>query len=121
MTDTRRWGTVLLMLAMAGWLGLATLVNNTSPTPPARAIFLVLLFMAVGTTVAFLLVIARQRLGLQTPREDPWRDARRGALAAVAITLSAWLRMQAALDWTGAFLMLGAVLVLELLFLTRGS
>jgi hypothetical protein len=110
----------LLMLAMAGWLGLATLVNNTSPTAPARAIFLALLFVAVGATVSFLLVMARQRLGTPTPRKDAWRDARRGVLAAIALTLSAWLRMQEALDWTGALLLLGAAVVVEVLFVTRG-
>lgn len=120
MTDVRRWGMGLLMLAMAGWLGLAALVNNTSPTPLARAVFLALLFVAVGATVTFFLVMARQRLGPPTPRKDPWRDARRGVLAAVAVALSAWLRMQAALDWTGALPLLAAAVVVEVLFVTRG-
>lgn len=121
MTDTRRWGMGLLMLAMAGWLGLATLVNNTSPTPPARAIFLALLPVAVGATVTFLLVMGRQFLTTPAPRRDPWRDARRGVLAAITVTLIAWLRMQGALDWLGALLLLGAAVVVEVLVVTRGE
>jgi len=107
------------MLAMAGWLGMATLVNNTSPTPPARAVFLVLLFVAVGATVIFLLVMGRLRLRVPVPRKDPWRDARRGVLAAVAVTLTAWLRMQGALDSDGALFMLVAAVTMEVLFVTR--
>ncbi len=119
MTDVRRWSMGLLMLAMAGWLGLATLINNTSPTSRARAAFLALLFVAVASTVAFVLVMGRLRLRVPIPRQDPWRDARRGILAAVAVTLSAWLRMQGVLDSTGALFMLVAAVTLEVLFVTR--
>jgi hypothetical protein len=109
----------MLMLAMAGWLGLATLVNNTSPTPAAKVVFLALLFVAVGATVTFLLVMGRLRLHVPVPRKDPWRDARRGLLAGVVVTLSAWLRMQGALDSSGALFMLVAAVALEMLFVTR--
>ncbi len=108
---------------MTAWLGLAYVVWSTDPSVALnRVIFLSLLFVGALTLLSPLAHHLHFRF---TPakayRDDAKRSLREGGLAAVFLTLCAWLRMGEALNWINALLLVSALALVEVFILLKGS
>lgn len=105
-----------LILAAAGWLGLAYVVYNVHPTLPGKATFLILWACALsGTTWPVLLAVHRRFRG----EPSPWTVWRQSAWAAIFGAACAWLQMNRWLTIALVAILAGVVVVIELLLTLR--
>ena len=105
-----------LILATAGWLGLAYLVTQAHPTLPAKAAFLVVWACALmGTAWPALLAVHRRFRG----EPSPWTVWRQSAWVAIFSAVCAWLQMSRWLTVALAGILAGVFVVMELLLTMR--
>jgi len=105
-----------LILAAAGWLGLAYLVTQAHPTLPAKAAFLVVWACALmGTAWPALLAVHRRFRG----EPSPWTVWRQSAWVAIFSAVCAWLQMSRWLTVALAGILAGVFVVMELLLTMR--
>jgi hypothetical protein len=111
------------VVCLSSWLGLCYVVWTTDPAlTENRLVFLALLFLGSLTLLSALAHYLRFRF--RSPklyRSDIKRSFREGALAALFLTLCAWLRMGQALNWINALLLLSALALIEVFVLLRSS
>ena len=105
-----------LILAAAGWLGLAYLVTQAHPTLPAKAAFLAMWACALmGTAWPALLAVHRRFRG----EPSPWTVWRQSAWVAIFSAVCAWLQMNRWLTVALAGILAGVFVVMELLLTMR--
>jgi hypothetical protein len=111
------------VVCISSWLGLGYVVWNTDPALTVnRLLFLALLFLALCTLLSALAHYLHFRFtSAKSYRSDVKRSFREGALAALFLTLCAWLRMGQALNWINALLLLSALALVEVFILLRSS
>ena len=109
----------LLLMATLGWLGVATLIFNTSPTALNQIFFFTLLFIALLSTISPLVAVWHARFTTRHAPDDRWRVIREGALVSLFIVTCLWLQVTRSLDWTTALLMFGAIVLIEAVVLIR--
>jgi len=111
------------VVCLSSWLGLGYVVWNTDPAlTENRLLFLALLFLGLLTLLSALAHYLRFRFrSPKSYRSDVKRSFREGALAALFLTLCAWLRMGQALNWINALLLLSALALIEAFILLRSS
>ena len=111
------------VVCLSSWLGLCYVVWNTDPAlKVSRLLFLALLFLGSLTLLSALAHYLRFRFrSAKSYRSDIKRSFREGALAALFLTLCAWLRMGQALNWINALLLLSALALIEVFILLRSS
>jgi hypothetical protein len=111
------------VLGVISWLGLAYVVYSTDPEADiSRLAFLILLFVALLTTFSPLAHFLHFRFtAARSYRSDMRRSFREGGLAALFLVLCAWLRMNQALNWINALLVLSALALIEAFILVRSS
>lgn len=113
---------LLLLLATLGWLGVGTIILNSSPTFVNLLAFFGLLYVALVGTISPLAAVWHARFaGPQVQSADRWRPIREGALVSLFLITCLWLQMNRALDWASALLMFGAVVLIEAAVLVRRS
>ena len=112
-----------LGLALVSWAGLALVILYVDPRVAAnRLLFLVLLFLGLSSTLIPLLHLIQSHLvNRETGSSDILRSARRSGLLALFFVLCAWMRMNQALNWTNAFLLSAALVLVEVLMSIRGG
>ncbi len=111
------------LVCLSSLLGLCYVVWNTDPAlTENRLLFLGLLFLASLTLFSALAHYLRFRFrSPKSYRSDLKRSFREGALAALLLTLCAWLQMGQALNWINALLLLSALALIEVFILLRSS
>lgn len=121
-TNRGQWA-VSSIICVLSWLGLAYVVYTRDPGLVAnRLAFLVLLFVALLTTFSPVAHFLHFRFTpRRTYRGDLRRSFREGGLAALFLTLCAWLQMGQALNWINSLLLLSALALIEVLILVRSS
>ena len=114
---------LLAVVCWSSWLGLGYVIWNTDPALTVnRLLFLALLFLGSLTLLSALAHYLRFRVrSAKSYRSDIKRSFREGALAALFLTLCAWLRMGQALNWINALLLLSALALIEAFILLRSS
>lgn len=99
------------MLILIGWGGIFLLVQNVLPTPSARWVFFMLLYIAVvGTGLPFVRFLNHRFIGefvtdAVIVRESLWLG--------LFVTTCAWLQIWRALSWPVAILLLLGIVVIE--------
>jgi hypothetical protein len=84
--------------------------------------FVVLLFFGLLTVSSAVAHYLHYRFtSAKSYRSDAKRSFREGALAALFLTLCAWLRMGQALNWINALLLLSALALVEVFILLKSS
>ena len=107
---------IALLLAVAGWSGLAYLVSGVHPTPQAKAAFLGLWACALmGTAWPVLLAIHRRFRG-EPSSGTVWRQS---VWVAILGAACAWLQMNRWLNAGLAAVLAGVFVVIELLLSLR--
>ncbi|NIN64832.1 MAG: hypothetical protein GTO63_09050 [Anaerolineae bacterium] len=121
--SSRRLWMVCFVVCVLSWVGLAYLIFNTDPAVPLNRLwFLVLLFVALLATLSPLAHYLHFRFTARSAyRSDNRRSFREGGLAALFLSLCAWLRMGQALNWINALLLLCALALIEVFILVRSS
>lgn len=122
MTSRRLWA-LSWVVCISSLLALAYVIWNTDPSVTVnRLLFLGLLFVALLTLLSPLAHYLHFRFtSSKSYRSDARRSFREGALAALFLTLCAWLRMGQALNWINTLLLLSALALVEVFILLRGS
>jgi len=108
-----------ILVAVLSWVCLGFLVNYTSPGTLTQPVFLLLLFvvlMAAFVPVAFYF---NRRFASPESGANSVRALRQSGSAALFLVLCAWLRMIRFLTWPVALLLLGVLVSIEILMLTR--
>jgi hypothetical protein len=108
-----------ILVAVLSWVGLAFLVSYTSPGTLTRPAFLLLLFVALTSTLIPIAFYFNRRFASSESGEDSVRAVRQSGLAALFLVLCAWLRMIRSLNWAVALLVLGLLVSIEVVILTR--
>jgi hypothetical protein len=123
MASSRSLWVLSTVVCLSSWVGLGYVVWNTDPALTVnRLLFLALLFMALLTLLSALAHYLHFRFrSAKSYRSDFKRSFREGALAALFLTLCAWLRMGQALNWINALLLLSALALVEVFVLLRSS
>jgi hypothetical protein len=99
------------VLILIGWGGIFLLVQNVLPTPGARWVFFMLLYIAiVGTGLPFIRFLNHRFIGTFVSdavivRESLWFG--------LFVTTCAWLQIWRALSWPVAMLLALAIVVIE--------
>ena len=106
-----------IVLALLGWFGLGSFTYHNPPDAWNRWIALAILWPTLLTTFMPLTYAIHLRLG-QSDDAMP-RAARQSALAALFLTLCAWLRIGRALNWANAALMFALFVLTDLLLSAR--
>jgi hypothetical protein len=121
-TKRRLWMASSVVCVLS-WIGLAYVVFTTDPAVALnRLSFLALLFLGLLTTLSPLAHYLHFRFtARKSYRSDVWRSFREGGLAALFLSLCAWLRMGQALNWINALLLLCALALIEVFILIRSS
>ena len=123
MASGRPLWTLSFVVCVSSWLALAYVIWSTDPSVATnRLVFLCVLFVGFLTLLAPVAHFLHFRF---TPkksyRSDVRRSFREGALAAIFVTLCAWLRMGQALNWINTLLLLSALALVEVFILLRSS
>jgi hypothetical protein len=108
-----------ILVAVLSWVCLGFLVNYTSPGTLTQIAFFVLLFVALVATFVPVAFYLNHRLASSESGEDSVRAVRQSSLAALFLVLCAWLRMIRSLNWAVALLVLGLLVSIEVVILTR--
>jgi hypothetical protein len=107
---------IALLLAAAGWSGLAYLIFEVHPTPQTKAAFLGLWACALmGTAWPVLLAIHRRFRG-EPPVGTVWRQS---AWVAILGAACAWLQINRWLNAALVAILFGVFVVIELLLSLR--
>jgi hypothetical protein len=117
--STRSVLALSIALAVLGWIGLTSFTYNNPPDGWNRWIALSLLAPTLLTTFIPLTYAAHLAFG----RSDGvlLRAARQSVLAALFLTLCAWLRMVRALNWANTALMLVLFVLTDVMLAARES
>ena len=123
MASTRRLWVLSSLIGVLSWLGLAYLIWSTDPALAMnRVMFVVLLFFGLLTVSSAVAHYLHYRFtSAKSYRSDANRSFREGALAALFLTLCAWLRMGQALNWINTLLLLSALALVEVFILLKSS
>ena len=123
MASGRRLWAFSFLIGVFSWLGLAYVVWNTGPSSAMnRVMFVVLLFFGLLTLLSAVAHYLHFRFtSAKSYRSDAKKSFREGALAALFLTLCAWLRMGQALNWINALLLLSALALVEVFILLKSS
>jgi hypothetical protein len=121
--SNRRLWMASFVVSVLSWMGLAYVVFNTDPAVALnRLSFLVLLFLALLTTLSPVSHYLHFRFtARKSYLSDIWRSFREGGLAALFLSLCAWLQMGQALNWINALLLLCALALIEVFILVKRS
>jgi len=116
-----RKGAILgsVLVAILSWVCLGFLVSFTSPGTLTRLAFLLLLFVALAATFVPIAFYFNHHFARSESGEDGVRAIRQSGLAALFLVLCAWLRMIRSLNWAVALLVLGLLVSIEVIILTR--
>ena len=116
-----RKGAILgsVLVAILSWVCLGFLVSFTSPGTLTRLAFLLLLFVALAATFVPIAFYFNRLFARSESGEDGVRAIRQSGLAALFLVLCAWLRMIRSLNWAVALLVLGLLVSIEVIILTR--
>ena len=122
-------GTTLgsVLVAILSWVCLGFLVSFTSPGTLTQLAFLLLFFVALAATLVPIAFYFNHRFASSESGEDSVlglskgsvRAIRQSGLAALFLVLCAWLRMIRSLNWAVALLVLGLLVSIEVIILTR--
>jgi hypothetical protein len=118
--STRGILALFIVLAVLGWVGLASFTYYNPPGAWNRWIVVTILWLTLWATLlplAYWFHLRRQRLGAEEGIVP--RAARQSALAALFITLCLWLRMVRALNWANLILLLLLLVLTEVLLSKR--
>jgi hypothetical protein len=123
MASSRRLWVFSSLIGVLSWLGLAYLIWSTDPALAVnRVMFVVLLFFGLLTVSSAVAHFLHYRFtSAKSYRSDAKRSFREGALAALFLTLCAWLRMGQALNWINTLLLLSALALVEVFILLKSS
>ena len=123
MASSRRLWVFSFLIGVFSWLGLAYVVWSTDPALAMnRVAFVVLLFFGLLTVSSAVAHYLHYRFtSAKSYRSDAKRSFREGALAALFLTLCAWLRMGQALNWINSLLLLSALALVEVFILLKSS
>jgi len=116
---TRSILALCIVLAALGWVGLGSFTYHNPPQAWNRWIALAILWPTLVTT--FVPLVYAAHLLLERRDGVLARAGRQGALAALFLTLCAWLRMIGALNWANAFLMVTLFVLTDVLLAARES
>jgi len=108
-----------ILVGILSWVCLGFLVSFTSPGNFTRPAFLLLLFVALMATFVPIAFYFNRRFVSSGNGEDSVRAIRQSGLAALFLVLCAWLRMIRSLNWAVALLVLGLLVSIEVVILTR--
>jgi hypothetical protein len=106
-----------IVLAALGWLGLGSFTRYNPPTEWNRWIALAVLWPTLVTT--FIPLLYGIHLLLGRSKGILPRVLRQSVLAALFLTLAAWLQTMGALNWANAILMLALFVVTDILLAAR--
>ena len=101
---TRSILALCVVLGLLGWFGLASFTYHNPPDAWNRWIALAILWPTL--LASFIPTTYAIHVRLDRSNDPLPRVARQSALAALFLTLCAWLRIIAALNWANAILML---------------
>ena len=123
MASGRRLWALSFVVCISSWLALAYVAWSTDPSVATnRLVFLSLLFVGLLTLLAPVAHFLHFRFTpAKSYRSDVRRSYREGALAAIFVTLCAWLRMGQALNWINTLLLLSALALVEVFILVKSS
>jgi hypothetical protein len=108
-----------ILVAILSWVCLGFLVSFTSPGTLTKFVFLLLLFVALTATLVPIAFFFNRRFASPDSGEVSVRAVRQSGLAALFLVLCAWLRMIRSLNWAVALLVLGLLVSIEVVILTR--
>jgi len=108
-----------ILVAILSWVCLGFLVSFTSPGTLTRPAFFLLLFVALMATFVPIAFCFNRRFVSSESGEESVRAVRQSGLAALFLVLCAWLRMIRSLNWAVALLVLGLLVSIEVIILTR--
>ncbi|MFQ6013824.1 MAG: hypothetical protein ACE5NP_00090 [Anaerolineae bacterium] len=112
---------ISFLLAVLCWLGLWYLVTSTDPVLINRLLFLLLLSLAVLTTLTPAVYYLSLRFSAQEPYEGRLvRSLREASFLALFVAVCAWLRMIRVLNLVNGALLLGTLVLAETFILVRG-
>jgi hypothetical protein len=117
--STRSIMALCFVLAALGWFALGSFTRDNAPTEWNRWIALAMLWPTLLTTFTPLLYGVHLLLG-RSKGILP-RVLRQSVLAALFLTLAAWLQMMRALNWANAILMLALFVMTDILLAARES
>ncbi len=115
--STRSILALCIVLAVLGWFGLGSFTYHNPPNALNRWIALAILWPTLLTT--FIPLAYAIHVRLERNADIMPRAARQSALAALFLTLCAWLRTIRALNWANAILMLALFVLTDLLLSAR--
>jgi hypothetical protein len=118
--STRGILSLFIILALLGWVGLASFTYYNPPDAWNRWIVVAILAPTLWATLlplAYWFHLRRQRLGAEEGVVP--RAARQSALAALSITVCVWLSMVRALNWANLILLLLLIVLTEVLLSSR--
>ena len=107
---------IALLLAAAGWSGLAYLIFEVHPTPQTKAAFLGLWACALMGTAWPVLLAIHRRFRDEPPHGTVWRQS---AWVAILGAACAWLQMNRWLNAGLVAVLAGVFVVIELLLSLR--
>ena len=114
-----RVAAISALLALLGWLGLAYLVDSTSPDAYTLPLFFALLFFALGATFLPFASYLNYRFSREGEPPGQWRPLRQSGWGALFAVLCTWLQMIRALNWLVAVLLAGVFILIEAFILIR--
>ena len=112
--STRGILALFIVLAILGWVGLASFTYYNPPAAWNRGIAVAILWLTLWATllpVAYSFHLRRHRLAAEEGVVP--RAARQSALAALFVTLCLWLRTVQALNWANLILLLALLVLTE--------
>ncbi len=120
--SSRRPLLISLTLALPSWAGLAYIIVYADPRVAInRFLFLAFLFFSLAFSLTPLFHLLEYRLTNSRAGGDILRSSRRGGLLALFFVLSAWMKMNQALNWINAFLLVAALLLAEIFMVVRSA
>ncbi len=110
-----------LVLSLPFWLATMYVVRTVAPDGwPIRLLFLALFGASLALSLSPAFRLAPQLVGRRGTASDTWGPAvRRGAIAALAVSAMASLRMERLLDPLNALLLVAAAFLIEFVILQR--
>jgi len=117
--STRGLLALCVVVAALGWIGLGAFTRDNPPTEWNRWIALALLWPTLLASFTPLLYGVHLLLGRS--KDVLPRVLRQSLLAALFLTLAAWLQMMRALNWANAVLMLALFVMVDILLAARDT
>jgi hypothetical protein len=113
---------ISIVMAVAGWWGLALFTGRTWPEEPGALLsFFALLFLTLTATLMPVAAYLNQRFASQATPGTPWRFLRHSVWGALCLTSFVWLQMHRAFNLGFAFLIVLIFVAIEVFILRLGS